>query len=141
MTVHRSGRTQPAQSDRRKSFRVLCVDDDEPIVLLLQRVLENAGHHAECARDGRAAFARVVADLDFFDLIVTDHDMPGFRGLRLVEKLREVKFPGRIIVHSSALRKEDLDAYRAFAVDRILAKPVQLDEFLEAVHAIGETAS
>jgi CheY-like chemotaxis protein len=122
-------------------LRVLCVDDDEPIVLLLKRVLENAGHHAECARDGRAAFERVAADLDFFDLIVTDHDMPGVRGLRLVEKLREVKFPGRIIVHSSALRKEDLCAYRAFAVDHILTKPVQLAEFLEAVHDIEETAS
>jgi CheY-like chemotaxis protein len=109
------------------------VDDDQPIALLLQRVLENAGHHAECVGDGRAAFERVVADLDFFDLIVTDHDMPGFRGLRLVEKLREVKFSGRIIVHSSALREEDLHAYRAFAVDHILAKPVQLAEFLDAV--------
>ena len=140
MTNHRK-KTSVDSAGSKKSLRVLCVDDDEPIALLLQRVLKNAGHHAECAGDGRAAFERVVADLDFFDLVVTDHDMPGLRGLRLVEKLREVKFPGRIIVHSSALRKEDLHAYQAFAVDRILAKPVQLDEFLEAVHDIGEPAS
>lgn len=136
MTGHPTGWSQPSQIGGRKSLRVLCVDDDEPIVLLLQRVLENGGHHAECARDGRAAFERVVADLDFFNLIITDHDMPGGRGLELVEKLREVKFLGRIIVHSSALRKEDLHAYRAFAVNRILTKPVQLAELLEAVHGI-----
>lgn len=120
-------------------MRVLCVDDDEPIALLLQRVLENAGQHAERAGNGRAALERIVADLEFFDVIVTDHDMPGLRGLQLVEKLREIKFPGRIIVHSSALRKEDLDAYRAFAVDHILTKPTQLAEFLEAVFEKGAT--
>ena len=140
MTNHRK-KTSVDSAGSKKSLRVLCVDDDEPIALLLQRVLENAGHHAECAGDGRAAYERVVADLEFFDLIVTDHDMPGFRGLRLVAKLREIKFPGRIIVHSSALHEEDLHAYRAFAVDRILAKPVQLNEFLEAVHDIEGTAS
>ena len=39
MTNHRK-KTSVDSAGSKKSLRVLCVDDDEPIALLLQRVLE-----------------------------------------------------------------------------------------------------
>jgi CheY-like chemotaxis protein len=121
---------------RRKPLRVLCAEDDPNVALIVKYALENEGHHVECVDDGRAAFERIAADLEGFDLVITDHHMPFLSGLQLIEKLREAQFPGRIIVHSSNLRQSAADAYRAFAVDHILRKPAQLAELLEAVHGI-----
>jgi CheY-like chemotaxis protein len=117
----------------------LCAEDDQNVALILKFVLENEGHHVECVDDGRAALGRSVADLRSFDLVITDHHMPFLSGLQLVEKLREAKFLERIIVHRANLRQPAADAYRAFAVDRILGKPAHLAELLETVHGTAIT--
>ena len=140
MTSHPKGVPRSFPEDPRKSLRVLCAEDDQDLAFVLKCALENEGHRVDCAEDGQAAFGRAGADLTLFDLLITDHQMPGLSGLRLVEKLREVGFPGRIVVCSSNLCEEDLRAYRAFAVDRILTKPVQLAQLLEAVLGTDATA-
>jgi CheY-like chemotaxis protein len=122
-------------------LQVLCAEDDTNVALVMKYALESEGHRVECVGDGRKALGRVVADLKFFDLVITDNNMPAMSGLQLVEKLRELGYPGRIIVHCSNLRDSAADAYRAFAVDRILRKPVPLAELLEAIHDIEEIAS
>lgn len=124
-----------------KSLRILCAEDDDQVARLLKIALECSGHSVDCVADGQQALERIASDLDFFDLLVTDHDMPQLSGLDLVSKLRDTAFAGSIIVHSSQLREVDAAAYRRFAVDRIFAKPVQLSEFLEAVRQVGAFAS
>jgi len=121
-----------------KSLRVLCAEDDPNVALILKYALETAGHQVECFNDGETAFARVISDMRSFDLVITDHQMPSLSGLRLVEKLREAKYPGRIIVHSSNLRETAASAYRALGVDHILRKPAQLTELMDAVHGIDQ---
>lgn len=138
MTVHHKEGSRASTSPL-KSLRVLCAEDDENVALTLKYALENDGHQVVCVGDGRAALLRVVADLESFDLVITDHHMPVLSGLKLVEGLREAKFSGRIIVHSSNLRDPATDAYRALAVDHILRKPVELAKLLEAVHGIAGT--
>lgn len=120
-----------------KSLHVLCAEDDKNLAVLLKYALESAGHRVECLGDVRAAFARIAEDLNLFDLVLTDHQMPDGSGLDLVKKLREVGFPGKIIVHSSQLSEEHADAYQVFAVDSILTKPVSMAELIEAVRGIG----
>jgi len=123
-----------------KLLRVLCAEDDDHIAPMLQCALESAGHVVERAVDGQAALERIAADLDYFDVLVTDHQMPRLSGRGLVEKLRDTAFAGKIIVHSSSLREFDAAAYRALAVDHIFTKPVQLAELLRMVERIGGTA-
>ena len=119
---------------------MLCAEDDDQLAQMLQWALEHSGHVVERAVDGQAALDRIIADFDYFDLLVTDHQMPRLSGLGLVEKLREAGFAGKIIVHSSHLRELDANAYRALAVDHIFTKPVQLAELLVMVERIGGTA-
>jgi CheY-like chemotaxis protein len=118
---------------RGKAVRILCVDDDEYIAQMVVAVLERAGYKVEWAADGQAALERIVADADFFGLVITDHRMPRLDGLELVRKLRESGFPGRIVVHTSHLSDAEVACYRGLAVDRILAKPAQVPDLLAAV--------
>jgi len=117
---------------------VLCAEDDESIAHLLKRLLEHAGHRVECVEGGLEALDRIVSDLTAFDLLVTDHQMPGLSGLGLVSKLRDTAFCGIIIVHSSALPESQAAAYRALAVDFILTKPVQAGELLAIVQRVAD---
>lgn len=101
---------------------------------------EKVGHSVECVGDGATALQRLAADLNSFDVLVTDHRMPRLTGLGLVSKLRDTEFSGTIIVHSSHLTEAEAEAYRALAVDYLLTKPVSLPTFLGLLHQI-ETRS
>jgi len=140
MNSQREEISHPAEASGRKRLRVLCAEDDDHLAWMLKMALERAGYSVERVADGQEAFDRIASNLDFFDLLVTDHEMPSVSGLALVGKLRNVSFSGRIIVHSSQLRARDAAAYRSFAVDHIFTKPVQLAELLRVIERMGGVA-
>ncbi len=58
--------------------RILIVDDNEPLRLLLKDLMTDQGH-VETAENGREGLQKTRED--FFDVIVTDIDMPEINGL------------------------------------------------------------
>lgn len=127
-----------SHAERRNSLRVLCAEDHEQVAVVVQSALEQAGHLVERVEDGQKALERITSDLTFFDVLVTDHQMPRLSGLGLVSKLRDTAFSGRVIVHSSHLTAAETEAYRALAVDHILSKPAELAELLVIVQQLVE---
>lgn len=122
-----------------KALRVLCADDHEQLALVVKYAFERLGHHVECVSDGHLALERIMADVSFFNVLVTDHQMPRLSGLGLVSKLHDTAFSGVIIVHSSHLTEAEADAYRALAVDHILSKPAPLPALLNLVQQLVES--
>ncbi len=108
----------------RKSLRVLYADDMRELRQLLEIVLGRDGHKVDSVADGHLALELVEKDLNAYDVVITDHHMPTISGLELVAKLREIKFPGKIIVFSSELSTAVDASYRSHKVDHILPKPI-----------------
>ncbi len=124
-----------------KPLRILCAEDNSQVALLLRYTLESAGHKVECAKDGQQALELMEPDVNAFQLLVTDHEMPRMSGLRLVARLREIAFSGKIVVHSSPLCDRDAQAYRGFGIDHILSKPADPGRILALVQEIGNSAT
>lgn len=118
-----------------RPLHILAVDDDTPVGRMLVLMLAQAGHTCEHVSDGLAAWDKLSADLGYFDVVLTDHEMPNLTGLELVQLLREADYRGRIIVHCSALEPQDAEGYRRFHVAAILEKPTDVREIAQAVHA------
>ena len=66
--------------------RILVVDDNLPLRVLLSHALEEAGYVAIAAESGEAALE--VARFDPPDLCLVDHHMPGMDGVQLIRALR-----------------------------------------------------
>jgi CheY-like chemotaxis protein len=107
---------------------------------VLDHLLRRAGHQPHRVEDGQQALERICAQLDAYDLLITDHQMPRLTGLGLVSKLRDTAFGAPIIVFSSMLTEAEADAYRALAVDYILTKPTQFEPLLRILHEIAARA-
>jgi CheY-like chemotaxis protein len=108
---------------------------------LMTAVLAREGHAIETVGDGAAALARLKQQHGAFDLLITDHHMPGTNGLELVRQTRALGYPGKIVVFSSELSEEVHEQYRHYGVDAILAKPVYpvsfravLEQMFNTVH-------
>ena len=67
---------------------ILVVDDEEPIRLLYQEELREAGYHVEVAADGHQALRMVQQRRP--DLMTVDIKMPGMDGIDLVRRVREI---------------------------------------------------
>ena len=114
---------------------VLYVDDDEVIVLMVERLLVQAGYRVTIFTDGSEAVAAVRADPLSFDLIVTDYNMPGFTGLDVARAVAAIQ-PGLPVVISSGYISEDLQRQATAAGARsLMHKQNTLEELARLVRS------
>ena len=105
--------------------KILVVDDDESVCMVLKRVLQSAGHHVEVARNGQAAIDTLRSES--FDLIITDLKMPGVGGLEVLERAKELDPLSEVIVITGYASVDSaVEVMRLGAYDYI-TKPFNLD--------------
>ncbi|MBI4229876.1 MAG: response regulator [Planctomycetes bacterium] len=110
--------------------RVLLVDDDGPMRLLLRKWLSEGGHTVVSCGDGAEAFERLVNDGFAYDILLTDWKMPRLDGEELVRRVRARAPDLRVVVLSGSDRCRwpiDLE------VDAFLSKPFDLASLLALV--------
>ena len=119
--------------------RILVVDDEENIRLVLRTLLRKHGYEVETADSGESALGMV----DTFgpDVILTDVRMPKMGGLDLLATLKAKQHPATVIV-MSAFGNVDLalEAMKAGAYDYV-SKPFKPDEIVLALRKAEERES
>ena len=115
---------------------VLYVDDDEVMVLMVERLLERAGFHVTCCADAREAMACVLAAPKSIDVVVTDFNMPEFSGIDLAEALAKAR-PGLPVVISSGYISDALRVRaHAAGVHSLLNKQDTLEALVPRLHQV-----
>ena len=114
--------------------RVLVVDDEPAVRLVLVEMLESNGH-AAAAADG--AEAATTLRRESFDALVTDIVMPDVSGWDLIEIARQRVPPMAVVAISGGgrfLRQEAaLKISEAFGADVTLLKPFNETQLINAV--------
>lgn len=85
--------------------KILVIDDDPKISLVLSVILESEGYDVVTLNDPTGCLNLV--ENTHPDLVITDLQMPGFSGYRLIESLRACGFMMPIIVYA-AVPTEDV---------------------------------
>lgn len=129
-----SGTSSPA--DRR--HQIIVCDNNEEMVKVVSEFLEEEDYAVSKAYDGTEALALISSKPQFYDLILIDHVMPHLGGLGLVKELRQLNFPGKIIVLSGHLDKLVYREYKNLAVDGIMMKPYYMNALLEYISTLLE---
>jgi CheY-like chemotaxis protein len=117
--------------------RILVVDDDNTLRMLLSRCLTKAGYQVLTASHGGEAIA--VLSRESVDLLLIDLMMPVMDGLGLLEWLRNNSPTSILALVFSSFEGKTMaqQALEAGATD-YLTKPVRLDLLLERVrHMLG----
>ncbi len=116
-----------------KGRRILVIDDDLAIRVLLQAVLRRMKFDVELAEDGAAGLEKVNRN-GGFDLILLDLMMPLLNGYEFIEKMAQ-NYPGgrpHIVVFTAA-GKRGVDKIPRDAVCNSILKPFDLDKFIEII--------
>jgi CheY-like chemotaxis protein len=120
--------------------KILVIDDDLAIRVLLQAVLKRMRFEVSLAEDGAAGLEKVHAD-GGFDLILLDLMMPRLNGYEFIERITK-EFPDKrphIIVFTAA-GKRGVEKIPDGAVCNSILKPFDLEKFIELIReCLNET--
>src|SRR6266853_929323 len=122
-------------------MQILVVEDEQAIAHMIAMVLGGPVSMKVKAKNGWEALIKVGATARPFDVVITDHRMPGTTGLQLVRQLRAQNFGGKILVLSAHLSDEDIRAYEELSVDMMMSKPFDFDELQQAMAVLNKKAS
>lgn len=111
----------PAPVVKESSARILVVDDEPIILLLLQKALELEGHTVVTAARGEEAAERLRAER--FDLLVTDKNLPGPNGMELAVLARTQNADMGIVLTTAYATRDSALAMLRLQADAYLTKP------------------
>ncbi|MEJ2040337.1 MAG: sigma-54 dependent transcriptional regulator [Desulfosarcinaceae bacterium] len=119
-----------------KDYRILFVDDDKDILLMVEQYLEMQGYQVTTINSGLKALD-IVKDQDI-DIIFTDYKMPEFNGLELLAAVKQYKPEIEVIVVTGYGSMESAVQAMKFGSYDYLQKPFKLDHLKLIIDRIIE---
>ncbi|WP_299479909.1 phosphate regulon transcriptional regulator PhoB [uncultured Roseibium sp.] len=121
--------------------KVLIVEDEEPLSLLLRYNLEAEGYQVESCIRGDEAEIRLRESLP--DLLLLDWMLPGLSGIELCRRLRAREDTERLPIIMLTARGEEAERIRGLSTgaDDYVVKPFSVPELMARVRAILRRAS
>ena len=116
--------------------RVLVVDDDESIRILIQRLLSKHGFNVQTASDGGAALD--MLSKEDYDALVLDLMMPRVDGFTVLRQLiaTNPELVAKTVVATAY--PKDVAKRQLNEVCRVIIKPFDTAELVDAVRACAE---
>lgn len=121
---------------RKRTWRVLFMDDDPSIRETTSFVLEKAGYEVRTAKDGEEGL-RVLESYEA-DVVIVDVMMPRLDGYKVLQAIRESPVWRRKAVMMLTARRGSEEVMKGYAhgADCYLTKPFQKDQFLDSLKMI-----
>src|SRR5690606_27074537 len=120
--------------------RVLLMDDDAMIRLVVRRMLECLGHTTATAEDGAEAieiFRQAHEEGNPFDVVIMDLTVPGgMGGKEAVHHLRAIEPGLKAIVSSGYFNDPIMANHKEYGFDGVIAKPFQLEGLRRALTGV-----
>jgi Response regulator containing CheY-like receiver, AAA-type ATPase, and DNA-binding domains len=118
--------------------RILIVDDEESILMVLKNSLTLSGEDYQVATASSGDEAIDQLHQHKFDLVITDYLMAGLDGLELMAEVRVLQPEARVIMISAYGTDELETEAEELQVYRYLEKPIEIDVFRRVVkEALG----
>jgi DNA-binding response OmpR family regulator len=116
-------------------MRILIVEDDHKLGMLLVEGLQQEGYEVERAQDGEEAIRRALAG--DYDLILLDYMLPKKSGHQVTVELRGAGRRMPILMLTARDAPEDLRAALSAGVNELMGKPFRFAELVDRINALG----
>jgi DNA-binding response OmpR family regulator len=116
-------------------MRILVVEDEPLLADAVAEGLRHAAHAVDVVYDGGAALER--ADVNDYDVVVLDRDLPVVHGDEVCRKLTARGGEMRVLMLTAAATIDDRVDGLALGADDYLPKPFALRELTARVAALG----
>jgi PAS domain S-box-containing protein len=115
---------------------ILLVDDEWPILYMMQQVLQQLGYSVTKKDNGPGSLEAFQANPDDFDLVITDFAMPQMDVLELTSKLLEIRPNIPIILCTGFSESINREEARAKGICEYVLKPVITAELAGTIRKV-----
>ncbi|HVY54907.1 MAG TPA: ATP-binding protein, partial [Thermodesulfobacteriota bacterium] len=123
---------QEEAGPERKGRRVLVVDDEELVTMLIEGILEGEGFDADFVANGEDALSMIRNG--GYSFVICDIKMPQMNGMEFYRRVREMDrdLAGRMLFMTGDTGPETVEFVNSTG-NRLLAKPFKIEEFKDAI--------
>ena len=134
---HAAAGARPAPPGRGRcpGMRVLVVEDSRSLAEVLVEGLRDQGMAVDVARDGLEAAAKL--DVNAYDVVVLDRDLPGIHGDTLCQMITERDDRVMVLMLTAAGSPGDRVSGLGLGADDYLAKPFHFPELVLRIRALA----
>lgn len=111
--------------------KILIVDDQQGIRMLLSEVFKNEGFETLLASNGAEAVQ--IFENNMLDCVLLDMKIPGMHGLEILKKIKEVYADLPVIMMTGDSDKEVMNEAENCGADYFFAKPFNILEVRDTV--------
>ncbi len=111
--------------------RVLIVEDDPDLLVVLRVNLASAGLEPILAGDGRTAITRIMSERP--EVVVLDVMLPGVDGWQVLEELHALGDPAPVVVCSAKKNPDDIERARRMGAVGYVVKPFDIERLVDVV--------
>lgn len=123
-------------------YKVLIADDEEKVCQLISKIIDWEALGLEIvgiANDGKSAVNLIAEKLP--DIVITDIRMPGYDGLELIEKSKQINNNIHFIIISGYRQFDYARKAIKYGVEDYLLKPLREEELLDIIIKMLEKIS
>lgn len=113
--------------------QILVVDDEIPVLDMMQQYLRKMGYRVITRADSLEAMKTFRADAGNFDLVITDHTMPDVPGAELAEEMGAIRPDLPVILMTGLNQPPDLSASPYAPRRMVFQKPIN---FVKLSHCL-----
>ena len=126
---------------QKSDFKILAIDDEKDILLLLKYNLENEGYYVETASSGKEGIK--LAEKSTPDLILLDIMMPGMDGIETCINLRKLDIIKDSYILFLTARVEEYSEVAAFesGADDYITKPIKPRALISRINSFYKRKS
>jgi CheY-like chemotaxis protein len=120
--------SEQAAELRLANKRILVVDDDREVQAAIDQALQAEGALTQTCGDGNTAVR--ICETDPPDLVVLDMMLPKRSGFLVLEKIKTLPSPPRVVMVTANEGKRHQQYAETLGVDGYLLKPIRLERLI-----------
>ena len=128
--------SKPAYRLQGDGQHVMVVDDDQALLFLVERALKRSGYRISSFASARLALDALREEPLSFDLVVTDHNMPGMSGIELLHEARAIRADLPVALASGYVTHEIEQSALAAGARALIYKPNDVGELVDTVQRL-----
>ena len=121
-----------------KNLNILYVEDSLTLRKLLQKKLVAVFKHVDTAKNGKEALALYLKNLDFYDIVLSDLEMPIMDGQTLSQSILELNYLQKIIIISSIEDFKKIIELINIGIHKFISKPVDDEQFYQVILDVAQ---